>query len=97
MTSRKNETFITPSKTIQVRVVDYPHGLRVFDDVQIARIVSKNYNLLVMADHMPVIGEINGSVEIVKEDGIDNLENVHAFYMHRANVLSILIKDQANA
>ena len=86
-------TFVAPIKTIQVRVVDYPHGLRVFDNVRMARIVSEKYNLLVMADHVPVLGEINGSVEIVSEKGIDTLKKIRAFYMHRANVLSILIKD----
>lgn len=88
-----NTTFISPTKLIQVRVVDFPNGLRVYDDVQMARIVSNGYNLLVMADHVPVIGEIKGSVELVLRDDIKNFDNIEAFYMHRANVLSILIKD----
>lgn len=88
-----NQTFIAPSKSIQVRIADFPHGLRVFENVQMARIVSNGYNLLVMADHVPVIGQIDGSFELVLQDDIKTFENVNAFYMHRGNVLSILIKD----
>lgn len=91
--SDKNSSFIAPVNTIQVRVVDYPNGLRVFDNVQMARILSDNYNLLIMADHIPTLGEIHGTLEIVDEDGIKNIENINAFYMHRKNVLSVLIKD----
>lgn len=84
---------LNPTKTIQVRVADFPHGLRVFDDVQMVRIKSNGYNLLIMADHVPVIGEINGDVELVLNSDIQTFDNVAAFYMHRDNVLSILIKD----
>ena len=42
----------TPTKNIQVRISDYKHGLRVFDDVQMVRIVSKDYTLLVMNDYL---------------------------------------------
>ena len=86
-------TFVAPVKTIQVRVVDYPHGLRVFENIQMARIISEKYNLLLMADHVPVIGEVDGNIEIVNEKGIETLKDIRAFYMNRANVLSVLIKD----
>lgn len=85
--------FITPTNIIQVRVVDFPNGLRVFDNVLMARLKSSGYNLLVMADHIPVIGEVDGSIELVFDDDIVKFDDVRAFYMHRANVLSLLIKD----
>ena len=93
MARKSINTYVAPINSIQVRVVDYPHGLRVFENVQMARIISDTYNLLVMSGHIPVLGEINGKVEIVKERDIETLENVHAFYMHRKDVLSILIKE----
>lgn len=91
--TKKVVTELNPTKTIQVRVVDFPNGLRVFDDVQMVRIKSGNYTLLIMADHIPVIGEIVGNIELVLQDEIKEFENVEAFYMERANVLSILLKD----
>lgn len=93
MARKSTNTYVAPINTIQVRVVDYPHGLRVFENVQMARIISDTYNLLVMSGHIPVLGEIKGNVEIVKERDIETLENIHAFYMQRADVLSILIKE----
>ena len=93
MAKKVSNTYVAPINSIQVRVVDYPHGLRVFENVQMARIISDTYNLLIMSGHIPTLGEIKGKVEIVKERDIETLDNVHAFYMHREDVLSILIKE----
>lgn len=93
MAKKPANTYVAPVETIQVRVVDYPHGLRVFENVQMARVISTTYNLLVMAGHIPSIGEIDGRVEIVRSTGIEVLDKIHAFYLHRSDVLSILIKD----
>lgn len=93
MAKEINTTAITPTKNIQVRVVDFPHGLRVFDDVQMARIISDSYNLLLMADHIPTIGEIDGTLELVLANDIKTFEDIKAFFLDRDNVLSILIKD----
>ena len=90
----KSKTLVDPSDTVQVRISDFEHGLRVFDDVQIVRIVSSNYNLLVMHDFVPTIGMINGTVEIVTNDDIETLKDIKAFYLHRDNVFSLLIERQ---
>lgn len=88
------KTLIDPTDTIQVRISDFEHGLRVFDDVQIVRIVSNNYNLLIMNDFVPAVGIINGTVEIVSSDDIETIKDVRAFYLHRNNVFSLLIERQ---
>lgn len=88
------KTLIDPSDSVQVRISDFEHGLRVFDDVQIIRIVSNNYNLLVMHDFVPSIGMINGTVEIVTSEDIETLKDIKAFYLHRDNVFSLLIERQ---
>lgn len=87
-------TLIDPSDSVQVRISDFEHGLRVFDDVQIVRVISNNYNLLVMHDFVPTIGMINGTVEIVTSDDIETLKDIRAFYLHRNNVFSLLIERQ---
>lgn len=91
------QTLINPSDTIQVRISDFEHGLRVFDDVQIVRIVSNNYNLLVMNDFVPSVGMINGTVEIVSSEDIETLNDIKAFYLHKDNVFSLLIERQGEA
>ena len=53
---------------IKVRVFDLAHGLVEYDDIKFIRIVSKEYNLLIMKDYMPIIGEIDGSISIKNEE-----------------------------
>lgn len=91
------QTLINPTESIQVRVSDFEHGLRVFDDVQIVRIVSNNFNLLVMNDFVPSVGMINGSVEIVSNEDVETINDVRAFYLHKDNVFSLLIERQGRS
>ena len=49
---------------IKVKVFDIRNGMRVSDNIKIIRIISKDYNLLIMKDYLPIIGEIEGSVDI---------------------------------
>ena len=43
---------------IKVKVFDIRNGMRVYDNIKIIRIISKDYNLLIMKDYLPIIGEI---------------------------------------
>ena len=56
---------------IKVKVFDIRNGMRVYDNIKIIRIISKDYNLLIMKDYLPIIGEIEGSVDI-KNDVVMN-------------------------
>ena len=69
---------------IKVRVFDMAHGLREYENITIIRIISKDYNLLIMKDYLPIIGEIEGSVDI---------KNIKAFYMNSENVFNLMIKE----
>lgn len=84
----------SPTKNIQVRISDYNHGLRVFDDVQMVRIVSKGYTLLVMNDYMPSVGLIEGYIDIIQNNNIQTIKNIHAYYLNRKNVFTLLIDSQ---
>jgi len=85
---------VTPERTIQVRISDFEHGLRVFDNVNMVRIVSENYNLLVMDDFISTVGVVKGNVEIVGGGEVTSIENVDAYYMHRDNVFTLLIDEE---
>ncbi len=81
------------NKGIKVRVFDMEHGLREYEDIKIIRIISKDYNLLIMKDYLPIIGEIDGSVDI-KNDSIDlSFKEIKAFYMNSENVFNLMIKE----
>lgn len=78
---------------IKVRIFDIENGLREYKDIKIIRIISKDYNLLIMKDYLPIIGEIEGSVDI-KNDEVDlSFKNIKAFYMNSNNEFNLMIKE----
>ena len=65
---------------IKVKVFDIRNGMRVYDNIKIIRIISKDYNLLIMKDYLPIIGEIEGSVDIKNDVVNESFKNIKAFY-----------------
>ena len=78
---------------IKVRIFNIENGLREYKDIKIIRIISKDYNLLIMKDYLPIIGEIEGSVDI-KNDGVNiSFKDIKAFYMNSNNEFNLMIKE----
>ena len=78
---------------IKVRIFDIENGLREYKDIKIIRIISKDYNLLIMKDYLPIIGEIEGSVDI-KDDEVNlSFKDIKAFYMNSNNEFNLMIKE----
>lgn len=78
---------------IKVRIFDMAHGLKEYEDVKTIRIISRDYNLLIMKDYLSVIGEIVGSVDI-KGDNVDlSFKQIRAFYMNSKNVFNLMIEE----
>lgn len=77
---------------MKVRIFDLEHGLKEYDEVTYIRIVSGDYNLLIMQDYMPIMGEINGSVSINGKDVSLDLNDINAYYIHRDNEFNLMIK-----
>ena len=78
---------------IKVRIFDLDSGLTEYEHIKVIRIVSKDYNLLIMQDYLPIIGEIDGSVDIKGEDIDVSFPNIKAFYMNSENVFNLMIKE----
>ena len=78
---------------IKVRVFDMEHGLVEYDDVKTIRIVSQNYNLLIMKDYLSIIGEIVGSVDIKGKNVDLSFKQIKAFYMNSKNVFNLMIEE----
>ena len=76
------------------RVFDVEHGLVEYDDVKTIRIISRDYNLLIMKDYLSVIGEIVGSVDIKGENVDVSFKQIKAFYMNSKNVFNLMIDEQ---
>ena len=78
---------------IKVRIFDMEHGLTEYENVKTIKIVSRDYNLLIMKDYLSVIGEIVGSVDI-KGDEVDvTFNGIIAFYMNSNNVFNLMIEE----
>ena len=78
---------------IKVRVFDMEHGLTEYENVKTVKIVSKDYNLLIMKDYLSVIGEIVGSVDIKGEEVDVTFNGIKAFYMNSKNVFNLMIEE----
>lgn len=78
---------------IKVRIFDLEKGLIEYENIKVIRIVSKDYNLLIMQDYLSILGEIEGSVDIKNEEIELNYKNIKAFYMNSGNVFNLMIKE----
>lgn len=78
---------------IHVRIFSLDRGLIEYEHIKVIRIVSKDYNLLIMQDYLPILGEIDGSVDIKNEDIEINYKQIKAFYMNSDNVFNLMIKE----
>ena len=80
------------SHEMKVRVFSLD-GLKEYQNVKIVRIVSKDYNLLIMKDYLPIIGEIEGNVDIKSDTEEVNLKDIKAFYMNSNNEFNLMIRE----
>lgn len=64
--------------------------LNKIDNVKVIRVKDEKYNLLIMKDYWPVIGEINGNVYV---DGKEEhaFENIKGFFMLSHNIFRLII------
>ncbi len=78
---------------IKVRIFNMDEGLTEYENIKSIRIISRDYNLLIMKDYMPIIGEIVGSVDITGEDTNLSYKQIKAFYMNHDNVFNLMIEE----
>ena len=81
---------------ITATVLGIDEGFQKFVQVDMIRIKSEKYTLLIMDDYMPVIGRIDGMVEIVSGEDTRSFQPIHGFYTHRKNTFELLIKEDAD-
>lgn len=81
---------------INASISSIENGHTAFDNVKGIKIVSKDYNILIMEDYLPVIGEVNGDVSIILEDDVKEYKNINGFYKHSKNNFILLIKGKAS-
>lgn len=82
-----------PGEGIKVRIFDLNKGLVEYNHIKIIRILSKDYNLLIMQDYLPIIGEIEGDIDIKNEELNITYNNIEAFYVNSNNVFNLMIRE----
>jgi hypothetical protein len=81
------------NKNIIVKLFSLTKGMEVYNDIKIIRIKSKKYNLLIMQDYLPVIGDVEGNIDFESDNNSINLENIKGYYMLADNNFSLIIKE----
>ena len=79
-----------------VKIYSLLNGLSVLENVKVIRIKSKDYNLLIMKDYVPIIGEIEGDFEVETDKETKELANIRCYYVCQNNVFEIILKDETN-
>lgn len=79
--------------SIKVKIFSLSKGLEILERVKVIRIKSKDYNLLIMPDYMPLLGEIQGSIEIEASDNSKRVENIDGYYINTNNEFSLIIRE----
>ena len=80
------------NKGILVNVFELETGLTTYKDCEYIRIIDEKYNLLVMLDYTPIIGELNGNVDIMYNGKEIHYKNIKASYMNSNNVFNLMIQ-----
>lgn len=81
-------------KSISVKLLNINTGLTEYEDVKFIKIKSKNYNLLIMQDYLPIIGEIQGNVRIELANDYVDLKNITGYFMNKKNQFNLFIKKE---
>ena len=77
----------------KVRIFELNHGLREYDEVKLVRITSQDYNLLIMVDYLPLLGEFDGNIDIKCNNVELSYKNIKGFYMNSNNVFNLMINE----
>lgn len=79
---------------MKVKILNIQKGLTTYDNVSMIKVKSKKYNLSIMEDYLPVIGEVDGDIEIIAIDNFVKLTNIIGYYMLKHNEFKLFIKEE---
>lgn len=82
------------NKTITVKIFTISEGLTIKDNIKLIRIKSKDYNLLIMEDYLPIIGKIEGNIDFESDVDSLKLKNVKGYYMHTNNIFNFILNEE---
>lgn len=77
------------SRKIVVQLLDIDGDVKLYNNVKFIKIKSEKYNLIIMEDYLPIIGELEGMIEIDFGDENLKLDNVKGYFMHKHNKFNL--------
>ena len=83
----------TEENDIVVRLLNIEGDVTEYSDVNFIKIVSDKYNLIIMKDYLPIIGEISGTIEIGRKIENITMENVRGYFMHKHNKFNLFYSE----
>ena len=81
---------------ITAKVISLSDGYVYFEDIKVITVKSKKYNIMIMEDYLPVIGEVIGDVTLLGKDYKKEFLQIKGFYVHKNNEFERLIKGKNN-
>ena len=79
---------------ILARVINEKNGIQNIENVRAIRILSKDYVVLIMEDYTSTLGQVDGTVTVISDDGEAVYENINGFYKQQNNVFTLLIAEE---
>ena len=79
-------------RRIKAKIVSMENGLQEFDEIEMIRVKGENHSLLILQNYMPLLGRLDGYVDIVLKDETLRIQNVKGYYMHKKNEFSLLVE-----
>ena len=77
-----------------VKIFTLKNGLEVIENANAVRIISSDYNLLILKDYVAIIGKVEGVVEIESEGEKKELKDIIAYYVSHNNVFNLMIEGE---
>ena len=79
---------------IKAKVFSIKDGYYETDNLKLIRILSKDYNLAIMEDYLPIIGEVEGNVLLKGDNFEKRYDNINGFYKCSHNEFELIIKSE---
>lgn len=81
-------------RVMRVKVMGMEQGFRLYENISVVYLKSREYQLMIMADYVPTFGRIEGEVILVSKDREIRIRNANGFFMMRKNVFELLMKEE---
>lgn len=80
-------------RKIKAKIVSMENGLQEYKEIEMIRVKSEHHSLLILQNYMPLLGRMDGYVDLVLKDETLRIQNVKGYYMHKQNEFSLLVEE----